>query len=206
MAFYFFDLQVSFTLEVRDWVLLYFFAAIGLRADIRTLISGGMPLAILLGLASSFILLQNLLGIIMATLFGLDPKAGLKVGSISLTGGVGTALAWVPTYVEQLGIANALELGVATNTVGLIAACVIGGPIARYLILRHKLAPAGDGQLDIGMGHQGGAHDQGRFLRCPVGRLAAQRRLDHPRLRPGRGARPPVCNCRCSSPADWPVS
>ena len=154
VAYYFFDLQVSFTLEVRDWLLLYFFAAIGLRADIRTLISGGKPLAILLGLASSFIVLQNLLGISMATLFGLDPKAGLMVGSISLTGGVGTALAWAPTFVEQLGIANALELGVATNTVGLIAACVIGGPIARYLILRHKLAPAGDGQLDIGVGYQ----------------------------------------------------
>ena len=154
VAFYVFDLQVTFTLEVRDWLLLYFFAAIGLRADIRTLISGGKPLAILLGLASSFILLQNLLGISMAALFGLDPKAGLMVGSISLTGGVGTALAWAPTFIDQLGIANALELGVATNTVGLIAACVIGGPIARYLILRHKLTPAGDGQLDIGVGHQ----------------------------------------------------
>jgi Na+/glutamate symporter len=47
-------------------------------------------------------------------------------------GGVGTALAWAPTCVDQLGIANALELGVAANTVGLIAARVIGGPIARY--------------------------------------------------------------------------
>jgi ESS family glutamate:Na+ symporter len=153
IAYYYFDLQVTFTLEVRDWLLLYFFAAIGLRADIRTLISGGKPLAILLGLAASFIVIQNLLGISVASAFGLDPKAGLMVGSISLTGGVGTALAWAPTFVDKLGIENALELGVASNTAGLIAACVIGGPIARFLITRHKLSPNTEQQLDIGIGH-----------------------------------------------------
>ena len=153
VAYFAFDLKVTFTLEVRDWLLLYFFAAIGLRADIRTLISGGKPLAILLALATTFIFLQNLTGIGVATAFGMDPKAGLMVGSISLTGGVGTALAWAPTFVESLGIGNALELGVAANTVGLISACVIGGPIARYLITRHNIAPSGDAQLDIGVEH-----------------------------------------------------
>jgi len=154
VAYYAFDLKVTFTLEVRDWLLLYFFAAIGLRADIRTLISGGKPLVILLALASAFIFLQNLAGIGIATAFGMDPKAGLMVGSISLTGGVGTALAWAPTFVDSLGISNALELGVAANTVGLISACVIGGPIARYLITRHKLVTNGDEQLDIGVEHE----------------------------------------------------
>ena len=154
VAYFAFDLKVTFTLEVRDWLLLYFFAAIGLRADIRTLISGGRPLVILLALATAFIFLQNLVGIGIATAFGMDPKAGLMVGSISLTGGVGTALAWAPTFVESLGIGNALELGVAANTVGLISACVIGGPIARYLITRHKIAPSGDAQLDIGVEHE----------------------------------------------------
>ena len=154
VAYFAFDLKVTFTLEVRDWLLLYFFAAIGLRADIRTLISGGKPLLILLALATAFIVLQNLAGIGIATAFGMDPKAGLMVGSISLTGGVGTALAWAPTFVDSLGISNALELGVAANTVGLISACVIGGPIARYLITRHKLVTSGDEQLDIGVEHE----------------------------------------------------
>jgi ESS family glutamate:Na+ symporter len=154
VAYFAFDLKVTFTLEVRDWLLLYFFAAIGLRADIRTLISGGKPLVILLALATAFIFLQNLAGIGIATAFGMNPKAGLMVGSVSLTGGVGTALAWAPTFVESLGISNALELGVAANTVGLIAACVIGGPIARYLITRYKIEPSGDAQLDIGVEHE----------------------------------------------------
>ena len=153
VAYFVFDFKITFKLEVRDWLLLYFFAAIGLRADIRTLISGGKPLATLLVLASVFIILQNITGIGVAAALGMDPKAGLMVGSISLTGGVGTALAWAPTFVESLGISNALELGVAANSVGLISACVIGGPIARYLITRHKITPSGDKQLDIGVKH-----------------------------------------------------
>jgi len=153
VAYFVFDLKVTFKLDVRDWLLLYFFSAIGLRADVRTLISGGKPLAILLALATTFIFLQNLAGIGIASAFGMNPKAGLMVGSISLTGGVGTAMAWSPTFVESLGISNALELGVAANTVGLISACVIGGPIARYLITRHKIAASGDAQLDIGVEH-----------------------------------------------------
>lgn len=154
VVYYFFDLKISFSLEVRDWLLLYFFAAIGLQADVRTLISGGKPLAILLVLASFFILLQNLIGMGVASAFGMDPKAGLMAGSISLTGGVGTALAWAPTFVESLGIGNALELGVAANTMGLIAACVIGGPIARFLITRNKIQSNSDDRLDIGVGHE----------------------------------------------------
>jgi len=154
VAYFFFDLKITFDLEVRDWLLLYFFAAIGLGADIRTLISGGRPLLILLLLATVFILLQNVTGIGIAAAFGMDPKAGLMVGSISLTGGVGTALAWAPTFVETLGISNALEIGVAANTVGLISACVIGGPIALYLIKKHKITAKGNEQLDVGVEHE----------------------------------------------------
>jgi ESS family glutamate:Na+ symporter len=151
IAYFLFDLRITFNLEVRDWLLLYFFAAIGLRADLRTLISGGKPLVILLALASTFILLQNLTGMGIASAFGMDPKAGLMVGSISLTGGVGTALAWAPTFVDTLGIHNALELGVAANTVGLISACVVGGPIAHFLITRNNLVTSGDSELDVGV-------------------------------------------------------
>ncbi|MBW3139773.1 sodium/glutamate symporter [Ferrimonas balearica] len=153
VLYYVFGRQIEFDLEARDALLLYFFAGIGLRADIATLVKGGRPLFTLLLLASSFIVLQNLLGMAVAGGFGMDPKAGLLSGSISLTGGVGTTLAWAPTFVDELGIANAMELGIASNTVGLIAACVIGGPIARYLIQRHRIQPSGDNDLDIGIQH-----------------------------------------------------
>ncbi len=148
------NLQIEFDLEVRDTLLLYFFAGIGLRSDMRQLLKGGIPLLILLLLAGVFIVLQNALGMGMAEVFGLDPKAGLMVGSISLTGGAGTTLAWAPLFVDRLGINNAHELGMASNTVGLIAACVIGGPIANRLIRRYQLKPSGDAALEVGVFEQ----------------------------------------------------
>ncbi|MDR6915935.1 ESS family glutamate:Na+ symporter [Pseudomonas sp. 3296] len=150
--FYFgLNIEIEFDLDVRDTLLLYFFAGIGLNSDMRQLLKGGVPLLILLVLAGVFIVLQNALGMGVAEAFGLDPKAGLMVGSISLTGGAGTTLAWAPLFVDKLGITNAHELGMASNTVGLIAACVIGGPIANRLIRRHQLTPSGDGSLEVGV-------------------------------------------------------
>ena len=149
---------VSFDLEARDALLLYFFAAIGLGTDARTLRHGGRPLLILSGLAIGFMVLQNLAGMEMARAFGLDPRTGLMVGSISLTGGVGTTLAWSDHFVHNLGIAQAQELGLAANMIGLIAACTIGGPVASLLMRRHRLQASGDSALEIGTLHRDEQH------------------------------------------------
>jgi len=101
-------------------------------------------LLILTLLAAGFMLMQNLLGMGVAAGFGMDPKAGLMAGSISLTGGLGTTVAWAPIFAYQLGIANATEIGVASSTLGLVAACVVGGPIANHLINRNGLHTSGD--------------------------------------------------------------
>ncbi len=149
-----FDLRIEFDLGVRDWLLLYFFAGIGLRSDLGTLVSGGRPLAILVALATVFIALQNGIGVATATAFGLEPMAGLMAGSVSLIGGVGTALAWSPVFVEEFGIGNAMEIAVACNMVGLISACCIGGPIAAYLIRRHHLRVGDKDDLDVGFSRE----------------------------------------------------
>nr|WP_290952657.1 sodium/glutamate symporter [Halomonas sp.] len=154
LLYYAFNISIFFELGARDMLLLYFFAAIGLNSQIRSLIKGGRPLMILLVLASSFIVLQNFIGMAIATGFSMDARSGLMVGSISLTGGIGTTMAWTPYFVEELGIANAGELGLAANMIGLIAACLIGGPIAGYLIRRHGTRPSGDAELEIGTLHK----------------------------------------------------
>jgi len=153
LFYYFLDRQIEFDLAVRDILLLYFFAGIGLNADFKSLISGGKPLLILTALAIIYILLQNVLGVSVATAFGLEPILGLMSGSISLIGGVGTTVAWAPIF-EQMGISGASEIGIASNTIGLIFACLMGGPIANYLINRHKLKTNKDDDLDIGISHE----------------------------------------------------
>ncbi|MES1264320.1 MAG: sodium/glutamate symporter, partial [Variovorax sp.] len=142
-------LKVDFQLGVRDVLLLYFFAAIGLGSDVRTLRQGGRPLVILVALATGFMVLQNLAGMAVASGFGLDRRAGLLTGSVSLTGGVGTTLAWAPHFV-QLGISNAEAIGLASNMAGLISACAIGGPIAAWLMRRHRLKSSAEAALPAG--------------------------------------------------------
>ncbi len=151
LMYFIFGTRIEFALPFRDVLLLYFFAAIGLNSDVATLLKGGKPLVILLVLASVFIVLQNALGMSVAGLFGLDPRAGLMTGSVALTGGVGTTLAWAPTFVNRLGIENAMELGMASNMLGLIAACVVGGPIASYLMQRNKVHGSHAEPLDVGL-------------------------------------------------------
>lgn len=154
LAYALLDVKIVFDLQVRDTLLLYFFAGIGLKSDLKTLREGGKPLAILLALATVFIVLQNLLGMGVAEAFGLDRRAGLMTGSIALTGGVGTTLAWGPLFVQRLGIDNAVELGMASNMVGMIAACTVGGPVASWLMRRHAVRGSGAGALDVGVPRQ----------------------------------------------------
>jgi ESS family glutamate:Na+ symporter len=54
---------------------------------------------------------------------------------------MGTAIAWAPDIAQHYGVADAMEIGIACATFGLILASLMGGPIARFLIIRNKLAP-----------------------------------------------------------------
>ena len=97
-------------------------------------------LVIFLICVASFIVVQNAVGMSLATLLGLDPLIGLIAGSITLTGGHGTAGAWGEILETQHGIQGALALGMASATFGLIIGGVIGGPLAKLLINRYSLA------------------------------------------------------------------
>ena len=76
----------------------------------------------------------------MARLFGLPAAAGVMLGTASLIGGHGTAIAWGPTISGTYGVAGGAELGIAMATIGLIVASLLGGPIAKLLIERRQLA------------------------------------------------------------------
>lgn len=131
--------EVSFDLSTRDRLLVYFFTAIGLNARFSDLIKGGKPLLILLFLTLTFIVVQNLVGMGTAKLLDLPMTIGVLAGSASLIGGHGTAIAWAPE-IKNLGIENALEIGVASATLGLVVASLIGGPIAKFLLSKNHLS------------------------------------------------------------------
>jgi glutamate:Na+ symporter, ESS family len=76
----------------------------------------------------------------LASLLGIDPLIGLIAGSITLTGGHGTAGAWGEILEVEHGIQGALALGMASATFGLIIGGLIGGPLAKLLIHKYHLA------------------------------------------------------------------
>lgn len=146
-----FDFSLEFSLAQRDMLLIVFFTCIGLSARFATLWQGGKALLILLGLAVGYLVIQNVTGVSVAILSGLEASTGLLGGSVALSGGHGTAIAWAPTFVEQYGIHNAMEIAVACATFGLVLGGIIGGPLAQHLIQRHQLQPEQHSSLSVGV-------------------------------------------------------
>ncbi len=132
--------SITTSAELQTSFMLIFFASIGLSANFAKLREGGIGLVIFLIAVSVFIMVQNTVGMTLASLLGIDPLIGLIAGSITLTGGHGTAGAWGEILETQHGIQGALVIGMASATFGLIIGGIIGGPLAKMLISRHELA------------------------------------------------------------------
>lgn len=136
----FFGLTIAFDLGARDLLLLYFFTGIGLNARLDDLLAGGKPLLILLALTVVFLLIQNLIAAGSAAFLGLPEGITVLLGSASLIGGHGTTIAWAPIITKQFGLENAMEVGIAAATLGLVVASLVGGPVAKLLITRYQLS------------------------------------------------------------------
>ncbi|PTT32823.1 sodium/glutamate symporter [Pseudomonas sp. HMWF021] len=131
-----FDMEIRFDTSLQTPLMLAFFATIGLSADFASLRKGGRIVGIFLLAVAGLLVVQNALGIGLATILGIDPLMGLLTGSITLAGGHGTGAAWGSVFSEKYGLASASELALASATFGLVLGGLIGGPVARLLITR----------------------------------------------------------------------
>ncbi|VVP44586.1 Sodium/glutamate symporter [Pseudomonas fluorescens] len=134
-----FDVEVRFDTSLQTPLMLAFFATIGLSADFASLKKGGRVVGVFLLAVIGLLVVQNAMGIGLATALGLDPLMGLLTGSITLAGGHGTGAAWGATFSETYGLASASELAMASATFGLVLGGLIGGPVARLLIKRTQV-------------------------------------------------------------------
>ncbi len=153
-VYFVFDLTVDFSLKQRDILLVIFFTCVGLSARFSTLLQGGKALIILLVIAVSYLFIQNLTGIGVTLFTDLETPIGVLGSSVSLSGGHGTAIAWAPTFAKDYGITNAMEIGIACATFGLVLGGVCGGPIASFLIKRHNLSSNSQEDLSVGFCHE----------------------------------------------------
>lgn len=139
------NISFEFNLPFESTLMLLFFTTVGLSANYTQLLKGGKKVFIFLAVASIYIVIQNGVGVSLASMLGLDPKMGLVAGSITLSGGHGTGAAWAKTFEDLYGM-NTLEFAMAAATFGLIAGGIIGGPIAQKRIEKAQLeSEYGDG-------------------------------------------------------------
>lgn len=127
-------INLEFSLPLQKVFMLMFFSTVGLAANYTQLMKGGAKVFIFLAVASFYIIIQNGVGVSMATALGLDPLMGLIAGSITLSGGHGTGAAWSQTFSDNYGLTNTLEIAMASATFGLIIGGIIGSPVAQKLI------------------------------------------------------------------------
>lgn len=148
------NIEIRFDTSLQAPLMLAFFATIGLSADFASLKKGGRALGIFLLVVTALLIVQNAMGIGLATALGLDPLMGLLAGSITLSGGHGTGAAWGSVFSEKYGLASASELAIASATFGLVLGGLIGGPVARLLIKRVQTPGVGQGEQRLPKGFE----------------------------------------------------
>ena len=113
-----------------------FFASVGFGASVKVLGRGGPLVLVMMILASVSAALQNVVGASVAWALGEHPLMGVLAGSVTLTGGPATGLAFAPLF-ETAGVNGAATLAVSAAMIGIVAGGLMGGPIATYLLGRH---------------------------------------------------------------------
>lgn len=131
-----------FTVEMnsvlQDFFMNLFFTGTGFTCSFAILKkSGRLGLKLAIG-AVLFLVVQNLVGVGLASAFGINKLLGVAMGSISMSGGVGSGASFGPT-LEACGAEGGTTIGVAAATFGLLLGSLTGGPVAERLIAKYNL-------------------------------------------------------------------
>jgi len=132
--------------------LVAFFTCIGLNARWALLKRGSLQVLLFLGVSAVLAVVQNGIGVGLAKLMGVSPLLGLVCGSVTLTGGHGTALGFAADF-ERAGLSGAAVIGVAAATFGLVAGGLLGGPVGGSLIRRNGLKSGAAARIHLEGGH-----------------------------------------------------
>jgi ESS family glutamate:Na+ symporter len=129
---------VSFDTTLQSPLMIAFFTTIGFGASLSLLKIGGPQVLRFFLIATVFAFVQNFVGILMAIGFGLHPLFGVLAGSVTLTGGPATGLAFAPLF-EQAGVVGASSVAIAVAIGGIVAGGLVGGPVGTVIIERRGL-------------------------------------------------------------------
>lgn len=129
---------VTFDTRLQAPLMIAFFTTVGFGASLSLLKVGGPQVFVFLVLASVLTVLQNVVGVLLARPLGMHPLFGVLNGSVTLSGGPATGLAFAPAF-EQAGVQGAASVAIAAAMVGIVSGGLIGGPIGTILVERYRL-------------------------------------------------------------------
>jgi ESS family glutamate:Na+ symporter len=131
-------LQLDTTLQAP--LMIAFFTTVGFGASVSLLRVGGAAVLVFRVVSTIAAVLQNVVGAAVAAAMGQNPLMGVLAGSVTLTGGPATGLAFAPLF-EQAGVHGAAALAVAAAMAGIVSGGLIGGPIGTHIIQGMGLSP-----------------------------------------------------------------
>jgi ESS family glutamate:Na+ symporter len=128
----------TFDTRLQAPFMIAFFTTVGFGASLSLLKVGGPQVVLFLLLATVLAVAQNVIGVLIAIPMGMHPLFGVLNGSVTLTGGPATGLAFAPAF-EQAGVPGAATVAIAAAMVGIVSGGLIGGPVGTILIVRYGL-------------------------------------------------------------------
>jgi ESS family glutamate:Na+ symporter len=131
-------LNIKYDTSMQPLCMVLFFTSIGINASFSLLKKGGKQVIWFLVIGSVFCVVQNLVGIGVATLFDVPKLFGIMAGSVTLVGGPATGLAFSPLF-EQLGLKGAETIAITSATFGIVVGGLLGGPAGTFLIKKFSL-------------------------------------------------------------------
>jgi ESS family glutamate:Na+ symporter len=131
--------EVRFDGTLQTFFMIIFFCTVGMNASYKLVIKGGLLIISFWAVSTILAIVQNMAGISVARLFSLDPLMGIIGGSVTMTGGLGTAGAFGPMFEETYGVTGATTAAIACATFGMIAGSLLGGPLGEFIIKTNKV-------------------------------------------------------------------
>lgn len=123
----------QFDTTLRDPLMIAFFTTIGFGASFGLLKKGGPQVLLFFLISTIAAVLQNVVGAGAAMAMGQPALFGVLCGSVTLTGGPATGLAFAPQF-EEAGVEGAGPIAVAAAMMGIVIGGLIGAPIATVFI------------------------------------------------------------------------
>lgn len=156
---------INLDITLQEIFMTAFFTSIGFTASFKILKQGGIKVIAFLVLAILLVILQNIVGVTLASLFNLQPLLGLCTASIPMIGGHGTAGSFGP-LLESMGVSGATTVSIASATFGLIMGSIVGGLVARNLIHNYKLKTVHDENDQAPPNEVGDFNEENKNILC----------------------------------------